>query len=194
MGIGPTALRLYEHLLSERHFRSGMSVCELGSQDFVPKKYGNWINRISDKGARGFYEHLGMVPYVCIDTNGERDALRLDLNTVTWTGDQFDVVTNHGTSEHIFNQWNCFRVINDLTKPGGLMIHIVPCKGYPRHGFFRYDSLFFEELARENKYKMLCCYEENDRVGTLIVVVMRKLNDILFATPMQTTYGVAVPA
>jgi SAM-dependent methyltransferase len=193
MGIGPTALRLYEALLTNGNFRRGLSVCELGSQDFVPKSFGKWANVTSDKGARGLYEYLGMTPYVCIDLNGEHDAMPLDLNSATWIGDQFDVVTNHGTTEHVFNQANVFRLMHDLTKLGGLMIHIVPSKGYPRHGLFVYGELLFEELEYANKYGLLTSYEENDRSGALIVVVLRKLVDMPFVVPMQRVYGSSVP-
>jgi len=194
MGIGPTALRLYEALLAKGHLRPSLSVCELGSQDFVPKNYGK-LAKCCQPGssARGLYAYLGMMEYKCIDLNGEHGALRVDLNTATWTGEQFDVVTNHGTTEHVFNQLNCFRFMHDLTKAGGLMIHVVPSAGYPRHGMFSYGELLFEELKRANRYGLITSYEEDDRFGTLIVVALRKVIDAPFVVPMQTTYGAFVP-
>ena len=193
MGIGPTALRLYEGLLSDGHLQPGFSVCELGSQDFVPKQYGEWHKRVTDKSAKGLYEFFGMSSYTCIDLNGEHGALKIDLNTAVWTGKTFDLVTNHGTSEHVFNQLNCFRFIHDLTKPGGLMIHIVPCVGYERHGFFRSDELLFEGLQTANGYGKVRLYEETDRYGTLIVAVLRKTVDAAFVVPVQKVYGSKVP-
>jgi len=193
MGIGPTALRLYEGLIRQGHLRAGLSVCELGAQDFVPKKYNDWISCTDDKSARGLYAHLGMGDYTCIDINGEHGALMLDLNTSIWAGDQFDVVTNHGTSEHVFNQFNCFRLIHDLTKIGGLMIHVVPSAGYPRHGFFSYGELLFEALQKANEYGQISRYEEDDRSGTLMVAALRKNSDAPFVVPMQTVYGITVP-
>jgi hypothetical protein len=193
MGIGPTALRLYETLLKNNYLKRGLSVCELGSQDFVPKTYGMWANVIASKSARGFYEYIGMVDYTCIDLNGEHGALRIDLNTAKWNGPRFDVVTNHGTTEHVFNQSNVFRLIHDLTKTGGLMIHVVPSSGYRRHGLFVYGELLFEELQLANNYGRVTCYEEDDRQGTLIVVVLRKVTDAEFALPLQTEYGSSVP-
>lgn len=195
MGIGPTALRLYERLLTSGHLKSGMSVCELGAQDFVPKGHSLALARCvhNGNGARQFYEYLGM-SYVCIDLNGEYGALQLDLNTAAWHGDhQFDVVTNHGTSEHIFNQENCFRIIHDLTKPGGLMIHVIPTRGYHRHGFFTVSSLLFEELERANGYAVVVRYEEADRSGSLLVAALTRTSDAEFVVPMQTRYGASVP-
>jgi hypothetical protein len=168
-------------------------VCELGSQDFVPKEYNNWMARVPEKTARGLYQHLGASSYTCIDVNGEQGALRIDLNTSVWTGELFDVVTNHGTSEHVFNQFNCFRFMHDLTKLGGLMVHVVPGQGYYRHGFFNYGGLVFEALEKANNYGRICCYEEDDRQGSLMVVVFRKMADVRFVIPVQTTYGATVP-
>jgi len=194
MGVGPTALRLYEDLLKRSYFRRGLSVCELGSQDFVPKNYGTLAHCTTDKSARGLYEYLGMTPYVCIDLNGEHGALQLDLNSAKWTGEsQFDVVTNHGTTEHVFNQANCFTFMHDVVKLGGLMITVCPSQGYSRHGMYCYGELLFQELASANHYKTIRLYEEDDRFGTLIVAVQQKIVDAAFVVPMQTAYGAAVP-
>jgi hypothetical protein len=197
MGVGPTALRLYEDLLGGGHFKPGMSVCELGSQDFVPKDYrGRLVPDVmrKEKSARAFYESLGM-SYECIDINGEHGALQLDLNFVNQVniGRRFDLVTNHGTTEHVFNQVNCFRLIHDLTLWGGLMIHVVPTQGYYRHGFYSYSSLLFELLAAANGYETIRQYDEDDRYGALIVVVLRKLRESAFVLPVQKVYGGTVP-
>jgi hypothetical protein len=193
MGIGPTALKLYDKLVDEGIFRPDLTVCELGAQTYVPRGYGNWP-RMVNAGARVVYERLGMFEYTCIDLNGERGAMPLDLNTVEWTwSDRFDIVTNHGTTEHVMNQLNCFRLMHDMTKLGGLMIHAVPTSGYYRHGFFSYSAVFFEDLAHANAYEIIKCYDEEDRDGTLIVVVLRKTADGSFVVPMQRIYGAIVP-
>jgi hypothetical protein len=54
--------------------------------------------------------------------------------------DAFDLVINAGTTEHVSNQENAFRVIHDLTKRGGMMNHEVPAGGMIDHGFFSYQA------------------------------------------------------
>jgi hypothetical protein len=41
----------------------------------------------------------------------------------------FDLVVNAGTTEHVVTQDNAFRVIHDLTKAGGVMLHELPGGG-----------------------------------------------------------------
>jgi hypothetical protein len=68
---------------------------------------------------------------------------------------RFDVALNFGTTEHIVNQWNCFKVIHDATKADGIMYHQLPLTGYFDHGYYCYTPLFFEELAKANSYDVL---------------------------------------
>jgi len=67
----------------------------------------------------------------------------------------FDLVTNYGTTEHVANQLNAFKIIHDLTKPGGLMVHHVPAQGHLNHGLFNYNAKFFWMLCRSNGYKVI---------------------------------------
>jgi hypothetical protein len=67
---------------------------------------------------------------------------------------QFDVVLNCGTTEHVVNQLNCFRVMHDATKVGGWMLHQLPASGYAGHGYFCYHELFFRDVAEANAYEI----------------------------------------
>ena len=69
--------------------------------------------------------------------------------------DHFDFVTNAGTTEHIFNQANCFAVVHDLTKVDGIMAHAVPFAGFENHGLFNYSWKFFTKIAKANDYDCL---------------------------------------
>jgi SAM-dependent methyltransferase len=68
---------------------------------------------------------------------------------------KYDVILNFGTTEHIFNQWNCFESIHDAMKTGGVVYHQLPASGYLSHGYFCYTPLFFKELAEANDYEIL---------------------------------------
>jgi hypothetical protein len=68
---------------------------------------------------------------------------------------RYDVVLNFGTTEHIFNQWNCFELMHDATKVGGVIYHQLPASGYFDHGYYCYTPLFFREMAEANEYEIL---------------------------------------
>jgi hypothetical protein len=82
----------------------------------------------------------------------------LDLNfdkLPKYMAGHYDVVLNFGTTEHIFNQWNCFEVMHDATKVGGVIYHQLPASGYLDHGYYCYTPLFFREMAEANAYEIL---------------------------------------
>ena len=92
--------------------------------------------------------------YRAIDLNGTDAAWRFDLNRPLPLDESFDVVTNFGTSEHVFDQAQLFRSMHGLTRPGGLMLHAVPSQGGPDHGFYNYHPTFFHDLAAANGYRL----------------------------------------
>lgn len=107
--------------------------------------------------ARLLYEWLGF-RYACIDIDGSPGSIPLDLNydqVPRSEKGKYQLVTNFGTTEHIANQLNAFKVIHDLTIPGGVMIHEVPAQGMFNHGLINYNPKFFWMLARSNEYKFL---------------------------------------
>src|SRR5262245_13864862 len=121
MGLGPVALKLYEEFLADALMREGQSICDLGSQDFCPGNYDGWLRKIPnpDMSARTLMRELRL-SYTCVDINKEHGAVPLDLNFASpddLPRRPFDIVTNHGTSEHVFNQANCFRLVHEWTRP-----------------------------------------------------------------------------
>ena len=82
-----------------------------------------------------------------IDLNHD-SILEKDIN-------YYDVVLNFGTTEHIFNQWNCFKIIHDAMRVGGAIYHRLPATGYLDHGYFSYTPLFFKDLAKANDYEII---------------------------------------
>lgn len=98
------------------------------------------------------------VRYTGIDVCPAPKTRIVDLNTETVPADMrgaFDVILNFGTSEHIFNQLNCFRFMHDALKVGGVFFHQLPSQGWVDHGFFCYHNTFFEELAAANGYEIV---------------------------------------
>ena len=69
--------------------------------------------------------------------------------------DAFDVVLNFGTTEHLLNQYNAFKVMHDCTRVGGFIVHSLPGVGYSNHGYFTYTPRCFFDLAGHNEYEIV---------------------------------------
>lgn len=175
MGIGWQTLALMSNFILDGRMKNISSVIELGSQDIYATETDvlNFFNvtgaeyktadvSLSFRGdrpsARLVYQGIGVNDYQSIDIDGRHNSLHFDLNSDIRTQNnytaQFDLVTNHGTSEHILNQYAVFLNIHNLCKTGGLMFHGLPMHGYHNHGFFNYHPIFFETLARSNNYHL----------------------------------------
>lgn len=73
--------------------------------------------------------------YTAVDYGGPT-ALRENLNEPLSLTQQFDAVLDFGTAEHIFNIYQFFKTVHEVTKPGGVMIHGLPFTGFFDHGFY----------------------------------------------------------
>ena len=112
------------------------------------------------KTGKEFYSSRGF-EHTSIDLNGNLGALKMNLSKA-FDGDalkklgQFDVLTNSGTSEHVEEQYGCFKNCHNLIKKDGIMCHIVPRTGsWKNHGLYWYDFDFFVELAELNNYAIV---------------------------------------
>lgn len=182
MGLGPAARELYKKL----DLKPPARVCDLGSQEMSQGVGGS---------AKDWMEAQGF-EYASIDFDGKFGALKLDLNVATiddthWAvgrPNRFDIVTNHGTTEHIFNQANVFKLMHDLTKVGGMMIHAVPTPKFgPSHGFYYYDESIFDDLKYANNYQILEMYRQPDPYE-IILVAFKRLGAEPFKMPIQGQY------
>jgi hypothetical protein len=103
-----------------------------------------------------FWESLGFA-YEAVEYGGHRGVTSLDLNRDSVPAPlhgAFDLVVNAGTTEHVVNQDNAFRVIHDLAKVGGVMLHELPGGGMLTHGVVSYNPQFFWLLCRDNNYEV----------------------------------------
>jgi SAM-dependent methyltransferase len=170
--------------------------------------------------AKLFYRLIfGAHAYRAVDLHGTAIAEKHDLNLPLPFSDQFDVVTNLGTAEHIFNQYQVFKSIHEKTLPGGIMIHSLPHQGCYDHGFFNYHPTFLFDLSHANRYEIVLCLYCDDSVTPsaliplrdraayvslalekkisnycgLIAVLRRPSDDAPFATPWQGYYDNQLP-
>lgn len=170
--------------------------------------------------SRPVWEWLGF-EYSSIDVDGSPGAIPLDLNFAATPGymhGKATLVANCGTTEHIANQLNAFKVIHELTEVGGVMLHNVPAQGYLTHGLINYNPKFFWSLSAANGYKWLASdlrqspffYPTPDNVvgeirkfdpqaderaakyrfaDAALLVVLQKLYDIPFVPPIDVKTG-----
>lgn len=234
MGVGPPIIALYTQLKSLGIFDDIHDVMELGAQNvWCPRpqlvrnlfkvfdrplppqemldRFANW------KGsALELHEGLGH-KYSCIDVDPQCHSIKLDLNFDECPSEhkgKYDFVTNHGTSEHLLNQYNFFKIAHELTKAGGFMLHAVPFTVHLEHGFFNYQPNFFEALSQYNGYKIygvwigpgweslsLIPWEPNildymilnSKTTHLLVVLMQKQYNKEFCVPFQKVYEQMTP-
>ena len=233
MGIGPPSIALYRQLKISGAFEGVTEVIELGSQDYWcpqknlmkglfqafgreagPEFFGSDITKL--KSARDLYEALG-ISYHCVDVDGRSGTIVMDLNFDGAPEDhkgKYSLVTNHGTSEHILNQYNIFKSMHDFARVGGIFLHAVPFTVHLEHGFFNYQPNFFEALARYNSYETLGIWVGPDwqvaslipwdpilldyltmssKTTHLLVVAQRKMYDREFCVPFQEIYESMAP-
>jgi hypothetical protein len=168
--------------------------------------------------AEKFWQWLGY-DYAAIDIDGTPGCIPLDLNYDSVPDAEvgkYQIVTNFGTTEHIANQFNAFKVIHDLTALGGVMLHNVPAQGMLTHGLVNYTHKFFWMLARSNGYQVLKLMfkgddilyplpdnileasfskatgrrlEDHQEMDCALVVVFKKTYDIAYVAPLDVPTG-----
>jgi SAM-dependent methyltransferase len=203
-------------------------VIELGNQTLKNNKARNTIYAkygITPPGkidsTKDWYLSVGFSSYLAVDVNTERDAVAFDLNLdiskeYDFT-EQFDLVTNNGTGEHVFNQYMVFKNAHDLCRVGGYMIHVLPFYRWVDHGFYSYHPNLFPCLANQNNYELLhlwiatsdadtvCKLDVNNlsrhkgyrdefnldtwKRDPMVAAVMKKTVDKKFESPIQYLYG-----
>ncbi len=177
MGIDLSAAALLLELRYLKKFDNVKNVAEIGSQELHFKKddlkelyeqvgldeklldkylnLNNWPNEPRES-SKIFYNDIGIKHYTAIDLNGEHDSIPLDLNKELMDKNlynKFDLVTDFGSCEHVFNISECYRTIHKITKVNGLII--VDQAVFKGNGYFLFDRGFLEGIAAANKYKIL---------------------------------------
>ncbi len=198
---------------------SAGAVLEFGAQDLcaspevvahVLSSAGFEVPGTPIQTAREMYTVIGLTDHCSIDATGQDRAFVYDLNqdlgAVFGFRRQFDLVTNLGTAEHCFNQYQVFKNMHNTCRPGGLMIHAAPCAGNVNHGFYNYHPRFFADLAAANGYEILrlaftvdygpelipysqTAIRKHDDRDLLLYVVLRRIGAAEFRTPFDGMFS-----
>jgi hypothetical protein len=132
-----------------------------------------------------FWRSLGF-EYTAIDLDGRRDSIAFNVNREPAPENlkgKFDIVINTGTTEHIMNQENAFRVVHDLACANGIMYHEVPAGDWD-HGLFNYTPKFFLLLQKFNDYRELLVRPRSAGDMTIRVALQKRI-EREFVTPLD---------
>jgi len=156
MGVTRQSLDFLEGWLKPEY----NSICELGDQQFMlcfPFQELSYT--------RTYWKNKGW-RYVSIDINGYGESLMLNMNEDINIEEQFDVITDFGTSEHIADFFMAFKNTDKLCKVGGRMIHILPADNHwPNHGSWRARRPFFIKLGLAQEYIIHDVHEDPTKIG-----------------------------
>lgn len=121
------------------------------------------------------FERVGM-RYSSVDIAPSYRTEILDLNHCAAPPHlvgAFDLVLNFGTTEHVLNQYNAFKVMHDCARPGGFIVNEVPAAGYSNHGYFTYTPRCFFDLAGYNEYEIVRFWFEGPGQGNDLFAPVR---------------------
>lgn len=175
MSLTPAWLQRFLDWADEFNLKAGNSFLDVGASELVCADQPEIVNkfvrhfggdsypeqellRVAGGGVAAEMFLRAGLKYVSIDYLKFPYCMHLDLNRDSLPPEhlgRFKFVSNSGTSEHVFNQYNTFKVIHDATAPGGVMYHGLPSNGEFTHGLFNYNAKFFWALAKANQYEII---------------------------------------
>lgn len=129
--------------------------------------------------AKRYFEKLGFC-HISLDLNGEDGAVSWDLAKPFDLKCQADVVTDFGTSEHVWDLYACLENMHRHLRRGGRIIAANPEPGsWPGHGYWYRTQEFYRELARLAAYEVIdlnrapACGNTTDGWETRVVLEKR---------------------
>jgi len=193
------------------------------ARTFLTGEFERCVSRLREAGlsnaasfdlSRVFYKaFLDYESYTAIDLSGSSTALKLDLNKPVSLDRRYDVTISFGTAEHVFNVYQFFRTLHEVTGPGGVIIISSPFQGWVDHGFYNFQPTFYYDLAAANGYDFLLLLyakanangwlqiHNREHVselaeqgafsgnGTLFSTFRKPVDEKPFSTPMQGYYN-----
>ena len=148
------------------YFQKASSILELGAQLFL----------VNGKSV-GYFKNVMGYPIDSLDMNGENNSIRLNLSETLPVEKQYDLITNFGTSEHVINQYECWKNIHALCKNTAIVISEVPEKGsWKNHCKFYVEKAFFQAMNKEFDILLLKPIFYRGQ-GNNLLCIMRKKSD-----------------
>jgi hypothetical protein len=125
----------------------------------------------------GYFKNLMGYPIDCVDMTGENGSMKLNLSTEVLVEKQYDLLTNFGTSEHVSNQYMCWKNIYTLCKKDGFVISEIPERGsWKNHCQFYVEKSFFHTMSNEFEIVFMKQIPYRGQ-GNNLFCILRKKND-----------------
>jgi hypothetical protein len=163
--------------ICEKYFSLDKRIAELGAQFVTGEEWGHY-------GPPYFKEIFPDLNLVSFDMTGEFDSIQLNLSEdlPSEYAQKFDIVTNFGTTEHVQNQYVCWKNAFRMLVEGGIMINEIPKKGHwEGHCKFYFDESAVASMQRDFEIlEMQDIFYED--AGNLLYFVLRKKHNGEFIT------------
>lgn len=135
-----------------------------------------------------FWSNMG-VTYHPFDINGI-NSIQFNLQNLLPDSfkNQYTIVFDFGTLEHIKNQYNAWKNCHNIVHKSGTMMHILPLAGYWKdHCYHWYTPEFFVALSKKCNYRILFLeiekYASNEEnCDKNVCAALEKINDDEFIT------------
>lgn len=130
--------------------------CELAGAHLGPLTDEADPKRPAYPSARAVFRALG-VEFQSLDASSLEGAdVIFDLNSALTPhelAEQWDVIVDHGTMEHVFHLPNMLAHLYRMLKPGGRIIHSSPGNNFFDHGLYQFSPTFFSDYYGENGWR-----------------------------------------
>ena len=157
------------YLSCKSYFTQRKKIAELGAQYVMGEEWGEY-------GPPYFKDVFSNLDITTFDATGENESITTNLSDPIKEQYKniYDLVTNFGTTEHVKNQYTCWKNIFQMLKTGGIVISEIPKKGnWAGHCKYYFDYSTF--LSLDQDFEII---EIRDNYyqgqGYLIFCIMRK--------------------
>lgn len=82
----------------------------------------------------------------------------LNLQKSEKVAQQYDVIYDGGTLEHVFSTLQALKNIYTYLKVGGTVVHVNPAHNHLDHGFYSFSPQMYHDYYTANSYKILDSY------------------------------------
>jgi SAM-dependent methyltransferase len=150
--LGKQEINFNEDYLVSMAKKMNFNLQEADAEPLIPSRYLHGKLVITDTY---FFKRLGASEVYSLDASDFEGADFIhDLNVTPppeKLNEQFDLILNWGTIEHVFHLPNALENIFDMLKHGGRVIHFAPVNAY-EHGFYSFSPSFFNQYYLKNKF------------------------------------------
>ena len=97
----------------------------------------------------------------------ERAEYTLDLNQPVplHLHEQYGVVFDCGTMEHVFDIRSTLQNVDRLVRPEGRVIHVTQGSNWLDHGYYQFSPVLFYDFYGVNGYENMACWVADQGVG-----------------------------